>query len=94
MGKVCSSVLFCVSGPNCSVPVSAAESFAPLPDYSQQAGQAVTIFVLVVTVAVSVIVTGLGKPFTPARKLIPSLRTYEYSRSKSRGLQRGVVYIG
>ncbi len=61
------------------MPVSAAESFAPLPDYSQQAGQAVTIFVLVVTVAVSVIVTGLGKPFTPTRQLITSLRTFEYS---------------
>ena len=42
--------------------MSAAESFAPVPDFSQQAGQAVTIFVLVVTSAVTVIVIGLGRP--------------------------------
>jgi hypothetical protein len=45
------------------VPVSAAESYAPVPDFSQQAGQAVTIFVLVLTTAVTVIVIGLGKDF-------------------------------
>jgi hypothetical protein len=75
--------------------VSAAESFAPVPDYSQQAGQAVTIFVLVVTVAVSVIVTGLGKPFTTHPAINPISENLEYSSSKSRGfLQRDDVCLG
>ena len=69
--------------------MSASESLAPLPDYSQQAGEAVTIFVLVLTSSVTIIIFGLGKPFTfPVWLLafVAELQNFSRTASKDRYL--------